>query len=56
MKNYHCCATCINFEMKREENGIVARCKRLGFETKTNYVFNCWTPKEHIKKLMEKQN
>ncbi|KIL48882.1 hypothetical protein KP77_20930 [Jeotgalibacillus alimentarius] len=30
-------------------------CKRLGYETKPDYRFNCWEPKEHVKKLMEKR-
>ena len=55
MKNFHCCATCIHFGIKKEEN-ISYFCKRLGFETKTHYVFDCWNPKKHIKKLIEKQN
>jgi len=57
MKNFHCCATCVNFVVKREEkeNKIEYYCKRLGFETKSHYVFNCWEPKENVKKLIDKQ-
>lgn len=28
------------------------RCGRLGFETKTTYQFDCWNPKEQVRKLM----
>jgi len=55
MKNFHCCATCVNFVVKREENKIKYYCKRLGYETKSHYVFNCWEPKENVKKLIDKQ-
>ncbi|MBM7717517.1 hypothetical protein MHB50_11750 [Siminovitchia sp. FSL H7-0308] len=55
MKNYHCCATCIHFSAERKEGKMVYLCTRLGFETKTNYQFDCWTPKEHVKRLIEKE-
>ncbi|PLS15067.1 hypothetical protein CVD28_24740 [Bacillus sp. M6-12] len=53
---YHCCATCIHFEAKREKNGMTYRCKRLGFDTKTHYSFDCWTPKSNVTKLIKKRN
>ncbi|KAB2338258.1 hypothetical protein F7731_01450 [Cytobacillus depressus] len=52
---FHACATCIHFEASKCEKGMTYRCKRLGYETKPNYQFQCWTPKEHVKKLMEKR-
>lgn len=55
MRNFHCCATCINFNVDKNKEGIRYFCKRLGFETKSNYVFDCWEPKENVKKLIEKQ-
>ncbi len=55
MKKFQCCATCIHFSAKRNTEGMQYFCKRLGYETKTHYVFNCWSPKKHIKKLMENQ-
>jgi hypothetical protein len=51
---YHACATCVNFAAGKTKNGMVYRCVRLGFETKPNYQFNCWVPKENVKKLIEK--
>nr|WP_097159857.1 hypothetical protein [Bacillus oleivorans] len=54
MKDFHCCATCVHFQAIKASGKMVYKCKRLGFETKTHYKFNCWTPKEKIKKLMEK--
>nr|WP_243354918.1 hypothetical protein [Bacillus litorisediminis] len=54
MKDFHCCATCTHFEAIKAREKMIYRCKRLGYETKTHYKFNCWSPKEHIKKLMEK--
>jgi hypothetical protein len=52
---FHACATCIHFLAKKTESGMLYRCLRLGYETKTYYQFNCWTPKDHIRKLMEKE-
>jgi hypothetical protein len=57
MNPFHACATCIHFHAERseKEKGMKYRCIRLGYETRPNYQFNCWTPKEHVKKLMEKR-
>lgn len=52
---FHACATCIHFQSKKTENGLTYTCTRLKYETKPNYQFNCWTPKEHVKKLMKKR-
>lgn len=54
-KNFHACATCIHFQSVKLDNGMVYRCKRLGFETKPQYKFDCWVPMPHVKKLMDKQ-
>ncbi len=54
MKKYHCCATCINYEVKKVQGKMVYRCSRLGYDTKPTHQFNCWEPKEAVKKLMEK--
>jgi hypothetical protein len=50
MKNFQCCATCRYFRSEKKEAGIKYFCSRLGYETKTNYQFNCWNPREDIKK------
>jgi hypothetical protein len=57
VRDFHCCATCIHFEVKKKETGrgVQYLCSRLGYETRTEYKFNCWTPKDHIMKLMEKE-
>lgn len=52
---YHACATCVNFVPTRKDKGMVYFCSRLGYETNTDYVFNCWEPKENIIKLIKKQ-
>jgi hypothetical protein len=54
MKNFHCCATCRHFKAEKKADGMVYFCSRLGYETKPSYKFNCWSPKENIKKLMER--
>nr|WP_066064798.1 hypothetical protein [Neobacillus soli] len=54
MKDFHCCATCRHFRAEKKDDGMDYFCSRLGFVTKTNYKFNCWSPKDRIKKLMDK--
>lgn len=53
--SFHACATCVNFHPEKRKEGMVYFCSRLGYETKPDYQFNCWTPKDHIKRLMEKR-
>ena len=52
-QKYKVCATCINFEAIKTKCGMQYRCKRLGFDTKPSYSFNCWDPKAHVIKLMK---
>lgn len=53
-KDFHCCATCSHFKVEKTNQKIAYYCSRLGFETKTHYKFDCWNPRENIKKLMNK--
>ncbi|WP_240628558.1 hypothetical protein [Bacillus salacetis] len=53
---YHACATCRHFSAERMDGKMLYHCKRLGFETKPEYQFNCWNPKDHIRKLMKKED
>ncbi|MFS0863319.1 hypothetical protein AB3M96_11450 [Fredinandcohnia sp. 179-A 10B2 NHS] len=52
---FHACATCVNFKAEKIDSKMNYSCIRLGYETKPEYQFNCWDPKEHIRKLMKKQ-
>ncbi|YBZ95089.1 hypothetical protein M1E09_07800 [Bacillus sp. AK031] len=52
---FHACATCQHFSAERRHGKMHYQCKRLGFDTRPDYQFNCWTPKEHIKELMDKE-
>ncbi|WP_261133708.1 hypothetical protein [Bacillus sp. Marseille-Q3570] len=52
---FHCCATCIHFEVQKGDDGVRHFCSRLGYETKPDYRFNCWKPKENVQKLIEKE-
>lgn len=52
---FHACASCIHFAAERADGHMRYRCQRLGYDTKPDYKFNCWTPKENVKKLMEKR-
>ncbi|WHY69197.1 hypothetical protein QNH17_11410 [Neobacillus sp. SuZ13] len=53
MRDFHCCATCRHFKAEKRAEGMHYYCSRLGFETKTSYKFNCWSPKENIKKMID---
>lgn len=55
IESFRVCATCIHFQAEKKRLGMSYYCKRLGYNTKPNYKFNCWTPKKHIQKLMEKR-
>lgn len=55
MKNFHCCATCESFKAEKSQSGMRYSCNRLGYDTRPNYQFHCWNPKENVKKLIEKQ-
>ncbi|MED3553561.1 hypothetical protein [Cytobacillus praedii] len=52
---YHVCATCIHFHAEKAKKGMNYFCKRLGYETRPNYQFNCWTPKKHVQELIDKR-
>ncbi|TYS18873.1 hypothetical protein FZC78_05080 [Rossellomorea vietnamensis] len=52
---FHACATCEHFSAKRVSGKMLYLCTRLGFETQPQYEFNCWSPKEHIRNLMKKE-
>ncbi|PLR82717.1 hypothetical protein [Bacillus canaveralius] len=53
--SFHACATCIHFQAERTDKRMKYFCRRLGYETRPDYRFNCWSPKEHVKKLIEKR-
>jgi hypothetical protein len=55
MKDFHCCASCEHFRAVKRDGGMRYDCTRLGYETNPQYQFNCWSPKEHIKKLIENE-
>jgi len=52
---FHACATCIHYGIIRMDNKQQFLCTRLGYETRPNYRFNCWTPKDHVRKLIERE-
>ncbi len=53
-ERYHCCATCRHFQAEKKDGKMSYVCTRLGYHTKPNYKFNCWNPREDIKKKMER--
>lgn len=50
---YHCCASCRHFTSGREDGKTYNRCVRLGYDTQPKYRFNCWDPKERVKKRID---
>ncbi|SEC60836.1 hypothetical protein SAMN05443246_4684 [Paenibacillus sp. GP183] len=48
MKDYHCCATCIHYEIRRGTSEKFF-CRRLGYATSPKYQFKCWIPKDNIR-------
>jgi len=54
-KRYHCCASCEHFRIEKQEQGVSYRCSRLGYETKPDWQFHCWTPREQVKRLMQRE-
>lgn len=53
--SFHACATCIHFQAEKTKNGMRYFCKRLSYETRPNYQFNCWTPKQNVQELINKR-
>lgn len=54
-KTYRVCATCVHFQAVRVDKKMAYLCNRLKYETKPSYSFQCWSPKEHVIRLMEKR-
>lgn len=52
---YHCCASCRHFASGRENGKVFNRCVRLGYDTHPKYRFNCWDPKERVRKQMAQE-
>jgi hypothetical protein len=51
---YHCCATCRHFSAEKTEEGMQYKCIRLGYNTRPEYQFNCWEPRDDIKRKINK--
>lgn len=52
---FHACSTCEHFSAKKSRGKMIYRCKRLDYETRPQYAFNCWNPKDHVRKLIIKE-
>ncbi|MGF9797032.1 hypothetical protein [Brevibacillus agri] len=50
---FHCCATCNHFRVEKAPGVVTYRCSRLTYETRPDYRFQCWTPTERVRRLME---
>ncbi|MCD5323092.1 hypothetical protein LQ226_04980 [Pontibacillus sp. HN14] len=55
VRDFHCCATCVHFTVAKEKGRVKRFCKRLGYETDPRWKFDCWTPKDHVLRLMKKE-
>jgi hypothetical protein len=54
--SFHCCATCEHFVVSKGAAGVIYFCSRLTYETKPTYKFDCWQPKEKVRKLMKRHS
>ncbi|KKB38507.1 hypothetical protein [Bacillus thermotolerans] len=55
LDRFHACATCRHFQPVKEKKGMRYLCSRLQYETKPDYQFRCWNPKEQVVQLMKKK-
>lgn len=55
IRHYHCCATCVNFEVRKENGKNTTYCSRLGFQTAPSYTFDCWDPKPRVIKALKRK-
>nr|WP_109690726.1 hypothetical protein [Tumebacillus permanentifrigoris] len=55
MSRFHCCATCRHYTILKSPTGTVTRCSRLQYETQPTYKFDCWDPKDQVRKLMDEE-
>jgi hypothetical protein len=55
MNRFHCCATCQHFRIDKTAQGTSYFCSRLNYATQPKYQFNCWNPKDQVRKLIEKK-
>lgn len=52
---FHCCAACRHFSIENTEGRIVTRCARLGYETNPKWQFNCWNPKDRVRRAIAEE-
>ncbi|MBE3589937.1 MAG: hypothetical protein IMW98_08755 [Firmicutes bacterium] len=43
-----CCASCVHVGVRHEGGRVVVVCRRLGYETRPEWRFLCWTPKPRV--------
>jgi hypothetical protein len=51
MPDRHCCATCIHIGRVTANGGARFRCTRLGWETRPEWRFHCWTERPRTVKM-----
>lgn len=56
MSRFHCCATCQHYAVEKTDGKRVTKCARLGFDTHPAHQFNCWNPKDNVRKLMAQED
>ncbi|HET7580451.1 MAG TPA: hypothetical protein VFK33_14315 [Bacillales bacterium] len=52
---FHCCASCRHFSIEKRDERIVPFCARLGYETNPKWQFNCWNPKDRVRRTMARE-
>lgn len=52
---FHCCASCRHFRVEKNGERMVTRCARLGYETNPKWQFNCWNPKDRVRRAISEE-
>ena len=53
VEHYHHCASCRHFGFRQEGEKNIPFCTRLGYDTKPKFQFDCWDPKERVRKQLQ---
>lgn len=49
-----CCASCLHVGIRRDGERLRVFCRRLGYDTKPEWRFHCWTPNIRIRPRLER--
>ncbi|MBX5476379.1 MAG: hypothetical protein IRZ18_04555 [Clostridia bacterium] len=49
-----CCASCVHVGVRRVGGQVRVYCRRLGYDTRPEWRFDCWTPKPHVRDRLDR--